>query len=92
MDMSHGFGCKNSDNWMDEQVITPECPMLWLAGMSIDAVADAECGSALLPLRLAWILTALSFCDAAHNPSSYSYCYQILSSQLFNPNFLVQTF
>lgn len=29
MDMSHGFGCKNSDNWMDEQVITPECLMLW---------------------------------------------------------------
>lgn len=33
MDVGHGFGCKNSDNWMDEQVNTPSWPMLWLAGI-----------------------------------------------------------
>lgn len=38
MDMSHGFGCKNSSNWMDEQVITLACRTLWLAGMFIGAI------------------------------------------------------
>jgi hypothetical protein len=50
MDMSHGFGCKNSDSWMDEQVITPECPMLWLAGQGIDAV-ETEPGLGVVTFR-----------------------------------------